>query len=465
VRRLRTLLGSLPLRARLVAGFVAAMLIVLSATGGFLYWRVEYGLDRQLDATLTQASATIKPLITADRTVRSTTQADATGVGWQVLTDDGTVVASGGLLAGRTPVPVRDLRRDGSQFLDEGTMVPISASPLRLMVTALSPDGSGFLVVAVHRDHRDESLRELLVQLLIAGFGALLVTSIVGDLLARAALRPVERYRVRAQEISAGAPSLRLEVPDDRDDEVTRLGRTLNEMLTSLEGALRRERRFVDEASHELRTPLTLLRGRLQLARRRTRTVAEHEAILDELAVDTDRLVTLADQLLDLGAPVVSGTTDAVGVAASVVARHEAAGHRSVAVRVPDHPVEVRCAADVLDRILTNLLVNATRHGAEPIGLRISALSEWTVIAVSDAGAGMSAELLARATERFARADDARGRPGAGLGLALVEQLVREARGELRLCFGGQHVTHGAATGLPCTHDERMTVSLILPTA
>ena len=103
------------------------------------------------------------------------------------------------------------------------------------------------------------------------------MTAVVGDLLARLALRPVERYRAQADDIIAGATGVRLEVPPERDDEVTRLGHTLNTMLAALEGAVDRERRFVNDASHELRTPLTLLTSRLQLARRRHRTVQDHE--------------------------------------------------------------------------------------------------------------------------------------------------------------------------------------------
>ena len=455
---------SLPLRARLVAGFVAAMLAVLAGAGAFLYWRVEYGLDSQLDATLAQAQDTIRPLIDADGTLRSPSRADATGVGWQVLGPGGAVMASGGLLAGRTPVPVADLRR-GQHVLDVGTILPISADPLRMTITSLRPDGSGYLVLAVSRSHRDESLRELLGQLLIAGLGALLVTAVVGDLLARAALRPVERYRIRAQEISEGSADLRLEVPEERDDEVTRLGRTLNDMLASLEAALLRERRFVDEASHELRTPLTLLRGRLQLARRRARTVPEHEQILDELTVDTDRLVSLADQLLDLSAPVGTGTADAADLVRTLVASHEAAGNAPIALRLPVGPAPVACSPEVLDRILGNLLTNALRHGAEPVSVEVTPHGAWTALSVADSGPGMSPELLARATERFARADDARARPGAGLGLALVEHLVRAAGGELRLCSGGHHVRYGATTGVACGHDDRMTVTIVLPTA
>ena len=176
----------------------------------------------------------------------------------------------------------------GALTKDIGKLLPIADKPYRVQVTALDEPPGHYLVVGVRRDHRDEALRELLLQLTLAGLGALAVAAVVGDVLARAALRPVERYRRRAAEIADGADGLRLDVPEGRDDEVTRLGHTLNDMLAALERSLERERRFVNEASHELRTPLTLLKSRIQLAQRRSRTVEEHEAVLDELAVDVD---------------------------------------------------------------------------------------------------------------------------------------------------------------------------------
>ena len=74
-------------------------------------------------------------------------------------------------------------------------------------------------------------------------------------------------------------------------------------------------------------------------------------------------------------------------------------------------------------------------------------------------------EVLARATRRFSRAPEARARPGAGLGLALVEHLVVRAGGELRLCHAGRHTSTGVATGPACGHDDRMTVTVLLPVA
>jgi signal transduction histidine kinase len=460
----------LPLRVRLVAGFVVAMLVLLTAAGAFVYWRVEYALDRGLDAELDQATTVITPLVAPTGRVTSPAAADATGAGWQVLDENGSVLDSGGTAPTDPLVRTADLGRvrSGAMTEDIGKLLPIADKPYRVQVTALDPTDH-FLVVGVRRDHRDEALRELVAQLTIAGLGALAVAALVGDLLARAALRPVERYRRRAAEIAGGAGGLRLDVPDGRDDEITRLGRTLNDMLAALERSLEHERRFVDEASHELRTPLTVLKSRIQLARRRPRTVEEHETVLDELAVDVTRLTDLAEQLLALGsAGADTGSSDVRAAVNDVVVRRRLA--------FPDQEVELKVTADAaplrvaveriaLERVVDNLLANAFVHGEPPVRVYVERVdASWVRITVEDGGPGMDPGLLAEATQRFTRSAEARSRPGAGLGLSLVEQIVDLAGGELRLCDGDDHVVHGHPAPVPCEHAATMTVTVLLPT-
>ncbi|WP_460849003.1 sensor histidine kinase [Nocardioides ultimimeridianus] len=452
---------------RLVAGFSAAMLVVLLAAGGFVYWRVESTLDRELDTQLTQATSTIRPLLEGT-TVRNEAEAEATGVGWQVVDAQGRPLSRGGAAPTHALVDARRLARSGRDpIIDIGDILDTTAT-WRVQITPL---GSTYLVVEVRRDHRDEALRELLLQLAVAGFGALVVTSVVGDLLARFALRPVERYRRRAEEIAGGAGQLRLDVPEDRDDEVTRLGHTLNDMLAVLEEAVERERHFVNDASHELRTPLTLLKSRIQLARRRDRTIEEHERILDELAIDVGRLAALAEDLLALGSVAAQHgvSVDATRVAAAVVEHRRVADPRRAAqleVAVPPTPLLAAITSSALERIVTNLVENAFLHGRPPVRVSVEEAGPgWVRIEVVDAGDGMTDELLHRATGRFTRSDEARSRPGAGLGLALVEQLVVAAGGQLRLCAGGRHVSHGVPAPVACAHGATMTATVLLPQA
>ncbi|MCL1871967.1 MAG: ATP-binding protein [Promicromonosporaceae bacterium] len=460
----------LPLRVRLVAGFSAAMMAVLAAAGVFVYWRVELALDNGLDTDLLQATGTIIPRVGADGRVSDRILADATGVAWQVLSADGYVLDRGGAAGTDAMVSPSRLAHVGTsaRTLDIGDILD-ARDTYRVRISPLTVEKGDYLLVGVRRDHRDEALRELLVTLLFAGIGALVITGFVGDRLARAALLPVERYRRQAAAIAEGATELRLDVPTERDDEVTRLGHTFNDMLASLERALDRERQFVGDASHELRTPITLLGSRIQLARRRPRTTAEHEEVLDELQVDLDRLAHLADQLLAVGASSGAGGQgcDLVAVTARVIDQRRVAdvAHLAdVGVVLPDRPVPVALSDAAVERVLTNLLDNAAKHGAPPVEVVVDRPDPgWARIVVTDAGRGMEPDLLHTAVQRFARADDARARPGAGLGLSLVDSLVTGAGGELRLCFDGHHAFRGAHAPVPCEHGRAMSVTVLLP--
>jgi signal transduction histidine kinase len=95
--------------------------------------------------------------------------------------------------------------------------------------------------------------------------------------------------------------------------------------------------------------------------------------------------------------------------------------------------------------------------------VRVRTTGPYVVLAVGDAGPGMSPELLATAPGRFTRSPDARSRPGSGLGLSLVAELAATAGGQLRLCHAGHHVSHGPDLPVECRHGAEMTVSVILP--
>ncbi len=474
-------LRRLPLRVRLVAGFSATMLVVLTAAGAFVYWRVSYALDRQLNSDLADVTRVLAPLVTPSGEMRSGAQRVVADQLFQVLDKDGSVLSSSPALGEAPVISAAAARQALTEPVrrDIGALLPVANHPLRAYAVALpgaASQDAAVLVVAARRDHRDEALLELLGQLAAAGLGALLVTALVGERLARFALRPVEAYRAQAEAIIGGASGVRLDVPADRHDEVTRLGHTLNAMLDALEEALDRERHFVNDASHELRTPLTLLRTRVQLARRRTRSLEEHEAVLAEIETDVVRLTRLADQLLHVGThgAVEAGEppADLADVVRREVARRSAlvpsgraAGSSGPETLDAPGPVQVRLGEVQVAQVLGNLLDNAARHGAAPVRVRVDAVPGFGRLSVSDAGPGMDPAMLATATRRFARSAESRPREGFGLGLALVESIVTGAGGELRLCFGGVHERFGQTTAGPCGHDDAMTVTVLLPLA
>jgi signal transduction histidine kinase len=273
---------------------------------------------------------------------------------------------------------------------------------------------------------RDGALATLRTELLVGGPTALLIASLIGYLIAAAALRPVERMRKRAAAISANRLSERLPVAPSQD-EVARLGETLNEMLGRLETAVERERSFVADASHELRTPLAHLRAEVELALESPRKKDELETALRSVANESDRLSQLAEALLLL-ARLDKGTVpirrDAVeldelldGVALRFERRAREAGRTIESDGGGGHARVDRLR---IEQALGNLIDNALRHGAGAIHVSALQHGDWLELHVTDEGNGFPADFAPKAFERFSRADQSRGSGGAGLGLSIV---------------------------------------------
>jgi signal transduction histidine kinase len=292
------------------------------------------------------------------------------------------------------------------------------------------------VIAAASLDDRNESLRNLRTIMLIGGPIALLLASLAGYAVSGTALGPVEAMRRRAAEISAAEPDQRLPLPD-ANDEIRRLGETLNGMLGRLEAALERERAFVDDASHELRTPLAMHKTELELALRYAKTPEEMRAAISSATVEVDRLIALAEDLLVLARSEegkLALDLRPVGIAELLadlrerfVARAGDAG-RSLVVE-PADGLSVEGDRLRLEQALTNLVENAFQHGAGQITVRASDATGEVQIHVEDRGPGFPPEFIDRAFERFSRGDPARGGDGTGLGLAIVEAIARAHRG------------------------------------
>jgi len=243
--------------------------------------------------------------------------------------------------------------------------------------------------------------------------------------------------RSRAAEISAAEPDRRLPVPPT-DDEVARLGKTLNEMLERLGEALEHERAFVADASHELRTPLAILRTELELALAAGRSPEELRAALASAAEETDRLTQLSEDLLTIAQtergelPLRLERLSLLDVLEGVgrrFARRAEEAARKVEVSTPN-ALMIEADRLRLDQAVGSMVDNALRYGAGKIELRADAGERSVEIHVLDRGEGFPEEFLGRAFERFSRGAASNRDGGSGLGLAIVETVARAHRGE-----------------------------------
>jgi two-component system, OmpR family, sensor kinase len=441
-------MSRLPLRVRLTVPFALAMALVLAALGGLVYVRVGSTLLHSADQTLL-AQAT-EATLRLDKGKSLLDRDSATGVSFaQVLSSSGRVVVSDPARQAALLPRAQTARVAGGRSLSETAAVPGRTGVWRLL--AIPTGRKEALVLGSSLGNRDETLERLRHELFFLSPLALLLATLAGYWLAGAALRPVEEMRRKADAISAATPGARLPVPPARD-EVSRLARTLNEMLGRLELAFEHERRFVADASHELRTPLALLRTELELALRHPRSHAELEEALRSAAEETDRLTALAADLLSIARsdqgsfPVhpepVSSAEILAEVAERFSARAEQAGRR-VVVRGGD--VAFEADPKRIEQAVGNLVDNALVHGAGTVTLGAREVGAVLELHVTDEGPGFPEGFAERAFDRFSRADEARPRPGSGLGLAIVETIA---------------VAHGGSAGVSATGSTDVWIAL-----
>jgi signal transduction histidine kinase len=428
---------SWPLRLQLTLAFASVVALVLAATGVLIYTEFRRNLDQVVHDDLAERSVAFRGLAASNvapaRIVALSGERFA-----QIYAPDGSVAASSRALGRQrllTPAQLAAARRATIRAVRQ----PIAPTETGVLVAAFPIGGGRVAAVAESRDERERELDHLSTLLLICLPGALLLASLTGYQVAGAALRPVERMRARAAAIGDAELGERLPEPGT-GDELDRLAGTLNELLERRQQALALERRVVSDASHELRTPISVLRTRLDVALRGPGDTASLREALEGAQADVARLARLADDLLVLARadegrlPLRAEPLDVQDLLEAAVARHAAAAARAgrplaAAVEV-DGGAVVLGDADRLAQVLDNLVVNALRHGAGAITVvaRRAPSGPAIEIVVRDAGPGFPADFLPKAFDRFSQVVPGEG---SGLGLALVEAIVRAHGGSV----------------------------------
>ena len=431
------LLARVPIRLRLTLAFAIAMAVVLLATGLFLYLRLEAALDQAIDQSLRGRADDVAALVRVSgfalREEGWSRLVDQEANVAQVLDPDGVILDSTPGVGGHRLLTDPQLARAAqAMIMVDRPLVPGFDDPLRLLATPVQgQDGPVVVIVGASVEEQKEALESLLAQMLLGGPIVLLLASLLGYSLAAATLRPVESMRREAEAVSAAKPGRRLPLPP-ADDEIARLGRTLNTMLGRLESALARERQFVSDASHELRTPLAALRTELEIALRRKRTPEEMEAAMRSAEEETERLCRLAEDLLvlaradDGSLPVRQEQLPATELLTAVRERY---GLQAADVGRPlqiqaDDQLELHVDRLRVEQALGNLVENALLHGRGRILLIARRRDGRVELHVRDEGSGFPPEFIERAFDRFSRSDSARQGPGVGLGLAIVDLIA-----------------------------------------
>jgi two-component system sensor histidine kinase MprB len=316
---------------------------------------------------------------------------------------------------------------------DDGTPYRIVAVPFQATTAGVTTH----YVLVIGRDITGtrETLGVLALMQWIAGLIGIAVGALAGVALARSSLSSIRRLDggvARIMETDRLDP-----VTITGNDEVSRLGRSFNSLVSSLATSRERQRRLIADASHELRTPLTSLRTNVELLVADENTgmlpPGARADILRDIAEQLGEFTALIGDLVALsreeGLPPSNPVViDFRNVVIRAVARAQRRGPGlDFDVELEETPVLGDGAA--LERAVTNLLDNAVKFSPE--GGRITVRLAGGVLRIRDQGPGIADEDLPHIFERFYRSDRSRNTPGTGLGLSIVDHTVTSHGGSV----------------------------------
>jgi signal transduction histidine kinase len=287
--------------------------------------------------------------------------------------------------------------------------------------------------------------------LLFAGLIALVVSLVVGVLVARRMTTPLARLRRASSRLAQGqlderAPRSDIVEIDDLARQFNVMADRLSESLRMLEADRDQLREFVADVSHELRTPIAALRAFTDLQRDGQVDEATRREFLDRSSEQISRLDWMSTNLLDLSRidagifPLDMRPGDLRDPIRSVVEAHaELAEQRGVSLssEVPPAPVMLRFDRERIVQLLSNLVGNGlkfTPRGGQ-VGVTLTDVSEGAVLEVRDSGPGILATELPHVFERFFRGTnvgEARA-SGSGLGLAIARSIVEMHGGQIEV--------------------------------
>jgi len=422
------------LRVRVVAAFVILLTLTLAVAGTQVYLSTRDRLFEEIDLDLSLAAS--QALLHLEE-------------------EDGRYAFQGGEVPalaypGQTDLEISVLSPEGERWDQVGADLPVALSlSTEAYTTEISeqdwrtlaqpivgPGGKieGWVQAARSLRPIDNALSALATELYIILPLAVLIAALASYFLAGRALRPLTRMARTAEQIGPATLDKRIDHIGPAD-EVGRMAAAFDAMLDRVQAAFERERRFSADASHELRTPLAAIKGGIGVSLARTRTVEEHEAILQNLDAQADQLIRLCDDLLVLargGRPrsADSENVDITSLLELVVEQFEPLAEEQ-AVTVRTHirrRLTVTGFPDDLIRLFLNLLGNAVKFS--PPGGRVTVAARkqhgYVHVLISDRGPGIARGRLPHVFEPFYRSDPSRtnGERGTGLGLAIAHEIA-----------------------------------------
>lgn len=423
-------------RTRLVVVAAVAVVLAVLAASAASYFAARNSLIDSIDGTLkTTATTTLSGLAHG----RVAQQSEA-GLDFQFITPSGTVISGGGI-----PVSSQAKGVAAGSASSYYTTVTITGASYRELVTSAGVvhivtrprgltlgDSKAALQLVLPLASVNSQLAHLGFVLTIVAVLGIGLALVLAWLVGRTALVPLNELTAAVEDVAATSDVTRRLDPGG-PDELGRLRRAFNDLLSALQVSQEAQRQLVLDAGHELRTPLTSLRTNLEVVRRLDELEpSEREVLIDDVLTQMNELTTLVGDLSELARgeqrhvePSVLRLDLLVEDAVAIATTH--GRPREVSFTFTSSPTWVRGQHDRIERAVGNLLDNALKWS--PNGGVVEVTCADGIVSVRDHGPGIAPEHLPHVFDRFYRAPSARALPGSGLGLAIVAQVAHAEGG------------------------------------
>lgn len=444
------MLKAMSLRLRLTLLSVALVGITLGVLGVGLYFYIEQSSYERVDTELRERTAEVVSNLQGNSIILEIPEPNrlyTSQIYVQIFNLDGQVIAYTPN-RGRSALPKT---ADTFQNALNGhtavtTLNSTNGSDMRMLYTPVTLRGNQVVLIVQATtllDPLDHELNQLRLVLLATGLLALMLVGFGAWWTTGRTLRTVDSIAATARRIEL-SQDLSQRIPDltnAPDDEMTRLVRTFNNMLSRLDATFQAQKQFVADSSHELRSPLTVIKGNLELWRK-ARTEDDRQIAAAAIEQETARMTRLVENLLFLAQmeaapsranqPVLREAVELDSLLLTVYQQARTIGRAHHIALAHEDVVMVQGDRDQLQQLLLNLVDNAIKYtpAGGTISLGLYGEGDWARLEVADSGIGIPTDEVPHIFDRFYRSDKARSRTmgGAGLGLAIVRE-VAEAHG------------------------------------
>ena len=279
-----------------------------------------------------------------------------------------------------------------------------------------------------------EGLHRLAVALWLILLAGVAFALLLGLGVASTVLRPLDQLTESVEEL-ARTTDVSQQLDPGGPDELGRLRRAFNRLLSALDSSRESQRQLVLDASHELRTPLTSLRTNMEVARQMEKLAPEdRDVLINDVLTQLDELTSLVADMAELARGDLPQVTkgplrfDEL-VLGAVEAATTHGRSRGVTFATSMAPNWISGSPPRIERAVNNLLDNAVKYS--PDGSVVEVACGDGVLVVRDHGPGVADTDIDHIFDRFYRAPEARSRPGSGLGLAIVAQVALDEGGQV----------------------------------